>query len=182
LGLLLDGADPAWRTKLNSGRRLDQLLASGMGLKPPALAELKAREAAYDPGGRLYAAEVRRDQARQARLASLVARLVDGPVLRLPLSHASYEFNPQTLQPLNDLGTVYPTMHLHDAWGVLEVDGGAGALLDEGMTQARVSAAGFDPSKLTGEGWRLTLNKGWELQPGPRKGDFAIRRTADKTP
>jgi hypothetical protein len=181
-GLLLDRADPAWRGKLKSGRRLDQLLASGMGLPPPDFRQLEAREAAYDSGRRLYSAEVTRDQARRARLASLMARLADGPVVRLPLSHSSYEFNPQTLQPLGDLGTVYPTMHLHDAWGVLEVDGGAGALLDREMTLARVSASGFDPSKLTGDGWRLTLNKGWTLRPGPRKGDLVVMPSVAEAP
>jgi hypothetical protein len=180
-GLLLDAADPAWRHKLGSGRRLDQLLASAMGLPRPDFAALKAREAAYDPGASLHADEVARDQRRQAMLAALTARLVEGPVLRLPLRHANYAFNPQTLQPLGDYGTVYPAVRLSDDWGVLEVEHG-GALFDKAMKLATVSAAGADPATLAGDGWRLTLNKGWALQPGPRKGDLLATRTAGATP
>ena len=172
-GLLLDSVDPAWRGKIGAGQSLDQLLISAMRLSTPELSGLKNREALYDSNETLYAFEVRRDHTRQAHLSALRGALVDGPVLRLPLHHANYEFNPQTLQPLGDLGTVYPTLHLRDDWGTLQVDDG-GALLDKRMTLAVVSAKGGAVSKPSGDGWRLTLNKGWVLQPGSRKGDLSI--------
>lgn len=173
-GLLLDQADPAWRGKLHSGQRLDQLLATAMHLPAPAFDTLAAREKAYDDGT-LHASEVQRDQARQARLAALKAKLVDGPVLALPLLHEVHQFNPQTLQPLGEFGTAYPTMRLSDDWGVLEVDDGV--LL--GKNRATVSAVGADPSGLKGAGWRLQLNPGWTVRPGVRKGDLAVRRAGD---
>lgn len=172
-GLLLDRADPAWRGKLGSGERLDQLLATALRLPPPAFATLAAREKAYDDGS-LRASELRRDQARQAHLAALKAKLVDGPVLALPLRHASYQFNPQTLQPLGDLGTVYPTMRLSDDWGVIEVSDGI--LL--GKSKATVSTAGFDAAGTKGAGWQLHLNPGWAVLPGARKGDLVVGRAA----
>lgn len=172
-GLLLDGADPTWRSKLKSGQRFDQLLAAGMRLPPPDFKTLAAREAAYDAGGRLLGAETAREAARQARMAALKAALVDGPVLRIPLHHVNYEFNPQTLQPLGDDGTVYPTLKLTGEWGVLIVESG-GALLDKAMDSAAVSAAGVDPSHLRGQGWSLNLNKGWVVKPGARPGDFIV--------
>ena len=171
-GLLLDQADPKWRGKLGSGRGLDQLLGAALRLAEPAPARLEAREAAYDDGT-LRASEQTRDTARRARLAALKARLVDGPVLTLSMSHANYQFNPQTLQPLDAFGIVYPTLRLSGAWGVLEVDGGA--LVDKDMTVATVSAAGAEPPYLKGDGWRLSLNSGWTVQPGARKGDLAVK-------
>ncbi|HEV2623071.1 MAG TPA: hypothetical protein VGU65_13415 [Frateuria sp.] len=173
-GLLLDQADPAWRGKLHSGQRLDQLLATALHLPAPAFDTLAAREKAYDDGT-LRASEVRRDQARQARLAALKAKLVDGPVLALPLLHERHQFNPQTLQPLGDFGTAYPTMRLSDDWGVLEVEDG---ILLNGH-RATVSAVGADPAGLKGAGWRLQLNPGWTVVPGARKGDLAVRRAGD---
>ena len=174
-GLLLDQADPGWRHRLGSGRRLDQLLGTALQLPAPAFATLEAREAVYDDGT-LRAGEQRREQARQARLARLKARLVDGPVLTLPLHRSSYQFNPQTLIPLGDLGTVYPTMRLTDDWGVLDVD--RDARVDQQAHTATVSAAGVDASHLHGAGWRLDLNEGWTIVPGPRKGDLVVKRTA----
>ena len=55
--------------------------------------------------------------------------------MTLPLVKASYQFNPQTLQPLGVVGTVYPTLKLAADWGVLEVDGGA--LLDHDPERRR---------------------------------------------
>lgn len=173
-GLLLDQADPAWRHKLGSGQRLDQLLASALQLKPPAFATLQAREKVYDDGS-LYASELQHDRKKRAQLAALKARLVDGPVLTLPLKHSNYQFKPQTLLPLGDFGTVYPTLRLVDDWGVLEVDGDA--LM--GRHVAVVSATGFDASSLKGAGWHLSLNKGWVIVPGTRKGDLLVKRTDD---
>jgi len=176
-GLLLDAADPAWRSKLNSGQRFEQLMSAAFKLPPPALDSLKAREAVYDDGS-LRASEEKHETAKQARLAILKAALVDGPVVVLPARHANYQFNPQMLVALSPYGTVYPTMRLVAEWGILEVESG-GALLDK--TVATVSAAGIDPSRTSGAGWRLTLNKGWSVQPGPRPGDFVVKPAGDAT-
>ncbi|MEO5717405.1 MAG: hypothetical protein ABIR29_02410 [Chthoniobacterales bacterium] len=174
-GLLLDQADPGWRRKLASSKGLAALLDAALLTPASAAPNVKAREGAYDDGS-LLASERKRDREKTARMAALRATLVDGPVLTLPLNHANYQFNPQSLRPLPELGTVYPTLRLTDDWGVLEVENG-GALLDKDMKVATISAAGIASSKLEGKGWRLTLNKGWAIQPGDRKGDFAVRQT-----
>lgn len=172
-GLLLDQADPAWREKLSSsGKRLDQLLGAALNLPSSASKPLEQRAGQYDDGT-LRASEVRRDQERQARLAALRALLVDGPVLRLPLKHSNYQFNPQTLIPLEGFGTVYPTMRLTDDWGSLEVERG-GALVGSESNEATVSAKGANVPEFKGEGWKVTLNPGWAIRPGARVGDLAV--------
>ena len=177
-GLLLDQADPAWRVKLATAMKaasspgLDQMLQAALKVPEPATVTVKAREAFYDDT--LRPRELARDQARQAHLADLKARLVDGPVLRLPLPHASYQFNPQTLEALGASGVVYPTMKLSADWGSLAVE--QGALLDKAMTVAAVAATGGSPDHLQGPGWRLALKKGWVVAPGERAGDFVVSR------
>ena len=173
-GLLLDRADPGWHRRFVPGQRLDRLLGNAMHLAPPAFASLKAREAVYDDGT-LRASEVKRDETRRAHLAELKAKLVDGPALVLPLHRSSFQFNPQTLVPLGNLGTVYPTLRLDDDWGVLEVDGDA--RVDQQARIATVSATGIDASGLHGHGWKLTLKPGWIVAPGTRKGDLAVQRS-----
>lgn len=174
-GLLLDQADPGWHRRFVPGQRLDQLLGTALHLPPTAFASLKTREAVYDDGT-LRASEVKRDEARRTHLAELRAKLVDGPVLVLPLHRNRLQFNPQTLVPLGDLGTVYPTLRLDDDWGVLEVDGDARVDRQTGI--ATVSAAGIDASGLHGHGWKLVLKPGWSVVPGTRKGDLAVKRNA----
>ena len=179
-GLLLDQADPAWRDKLASAMKganppgLDQMLQAALKLPEPAADSVKAREADYDDT--LRPREQARDQAKQAHLAELKAKLVDGPVLRLPLAghHASYQFNPTTLEALGSDGVVYPTMTLSAEWGVLSVQ--QGALLDKAMSVAAVAAAGASADHLQGPGWHLTLKSGWIVAPGDRAGDFVVKK------
>ena len=172
-GLLLDANDPGWRGKLGTGQRLDQLLSLAMRLADPDFAALKTRAARYDDGT-LRSSEESRDSRKRKQLAELKARLVDGPVLIIPLKKTNRQFNPQTLQPLGELGMVYPTMRLTGEWGALEVESG-GALLTQ--AQATVSANGADPSATQGDGWRLDLKPGWSVQPGDRTGDLIVVRT-----
>jgi hypothetical protein len=179
-GLLLDQANPAWRDQLAAAmkngnpRGLDQMLQDALKLPEPSAATVKAREADYDTT--LRPRELARDQAKQAHLAELKARLVDGPVLRLPLAghHASYQFNPQALEAFGSTGVVYPTMKLSADWGALSVE--QGALLDKAMSVAAVTAAGASADRLQGPGWRLSLNKGWVIAPGERAGDFVVKQ------
>ena len=179
-GLLLDQADPAWRDKLASAMKganppgLDQMLQAALKLPEPAADSVKAREADYDDT--LRPREQARDQVKQAHMAELKAKLVDGPVLRLPLAghHASYQFNPTTLEALGSDGVVYPTMTLNAEWGALSVQ--QGALLDKAMTVAAVAAAGASTDHLQGPGWHLTLKSGWIVAPGDRAGDFVVKK------
>ena len=175
-GLLLDRADPAWRSRLKTGRRLDQLLEAAMRLPPSMFGEAAARAAVYDPDGALRASEETRDRAMKARAAANHAKLVDGPVVILPLKHMNYAFNPQTLQALGEVGTVYPTLRLVDEWGVIEVEDGA--LMTKDQKTLTVSAAGIDASGLKGKGWTLTLKPGWSVRAGSRSGDFVVEPTA----
>ncbi|KRA17973.1 hypothetical protein ASD69_09155 [Lysobacter sp. Root604] len=172
-GLLLDEADPAWRDKLGSGQRLDQLLSAAMRLPDPDPTTLAARATHYDDGA-LRSAEEARDRQKRAQAAELTARLVDGPVLIIALKKSNRQFNPQTLIPLGELGMVYPTLRLTGEWGALQVDSG-GALLS--AKQATVSVKGADPSGIKGEGWRLDLAPGWSVRPGARAGDLIVAQT-----
>ncbi len=172
-GLLLDRADPGWRGRLASGRRLDELLADAERLRASDGPTIDVRTARYDDGT-LRAGEVRRDADKQARLAAYRTRLVDGPVLRLPLGDSNIQFNPQTLVPLEGAGTIYPTVRLSDAWGALEVEQG-GALVSAASHVATVTAIGFDTGRTAGDGWRLALKPGWEVGPGERPGDLLVR-------
>jgi len=173
-GQLLDAADPRWRAGLvASGRRLDELLAAAMKLPEGRPADVAARAAVYD-GVALRAAEVQRAKDKAARLAALKAKLVDGPVLTVPVLHGDYQFNPQTLQPLGDAGTVYPTLRLAADWGVLEVE--RDALMDPAQKTVAVSAAGVKSTDLQGDGWRLVLKPGWAIRPAQRPGDLVVVR------
>ena len=167
-GLLLDEADSGWRRGLKGSDDLGALL----GARANVIAgDAAAAEARYGGAG-IRADEERRAASARAVAAAWTARLVDGPRLTLPFKSMQIAFDPGTLTALGDKGTVYPTLRVVDAWGILEVTNGA--LIDPNWSGATVAAPASGDAR-EGPGWTLRLNPGWDLAPGDRPGDFRLR-------
>ena len=174
-GLLLDRYDPQWRTKLDHGEDSPQLLQSAMKIVIPEDTQkaVQGRSAKYD-GAALRATETEREVKRQAQLAMNRARFVEGHTLSLPLKEMGVQFDPRTLQPMDDLGTVYPEIRVTDAWGILEAP--KGALINKDWTAVIVTApTDVSGGNLKGDGWTLEMKPGWKLVAGPRTGDFVLQ-------
>ncbi len=88
----------------------------------------------------------------------------------------SVQFDPRTLLPLDDLGTVYPEIRISDVWGILEASKG---VLVKGEWGAAVVTAPTDTtgSLIKGDGWSLELKPGWKLIRAAREGDFSLQFT-----
>lgn len=176
-GLLLDRYLPSWRQRIRTpDTGLSDLLAGTLRVKPadPTDAEVQRRAAAYD-GAALLAAEQAREQRHQRDIARYKALLVDGPRLVLPLHKPQVMFNPSTLVPLGEDGTVYPTIKVLSDWGAIEAS--AGALLAPDWSHLYVTVPDKQAAHtgtITGPGWTLKLNDGWRLEAGERPGDMVL--------
>jgi hypothetical protein len=175
-GVLLDLTGKDWRKGLKPGDDLGERLRQAMDMTLPDVegAAFEARAKQY-AGDTLRSVETKREQDRLARVARYRASLEAGPVLVLPLHKMQFSFDPNGVQPLGESGTVYPTMRLVDDWGILTAS--KGALVSRTFTKAHV-AAPADPKArpLNGDGWEITLNSGWTLEAGERKGDYRIAK------
>ena len=175
-GLLLDRVKPDWRTGLSDSDDLGALLQQALSISLPQELETAAKEraGAYE-AEELIAAETARGVTQQDRLAKHRQRFVTGPVLIIPIQSMQFQFDPRDIQPLDDLGKVYPRMKMSDAWGILDVTGGA---LIAGDWSKVVVPAPSDPNAcpLEGDGWTLALNASWEVRAEKRKGDYIVRR------
>ena len=175
-GLLLDQAAPDWKIAWDRREGLPLMLARALGL------EITGDDAAFAASGARYGAttiqaeESARALEQAARVASLRAGLVDGPVLVAPVSGASFSFDPNRVTPLPPEGTVYGVIRAAADWGVLTVE--KDGLLSTDWSRLTVAHAGATPMEdgLKGEGWTLTLKPEWRLTPGPRDGDWTIAR------
>jgi hypothetical protein len=174
-GLLLDGAGVTWRRP--RGAEADVAVLAAAALLPAAgedaSGDLDEVARAWGAAA-VRAEEAARERASAERLAAFRARLVDGPVLQLPLAATSISFDPGAVFPLGELGTVYPTVVLSDRWGVLRVRAG-GALLAADWTMATVPAPPSPDGPLAGEGWTLQLAAGWSAAAGTRPGDLRLQ-------
>jgi len=174
-GLLLDEYGVNWRKDLTPDMDLGKLLQAASGIELPedpgaAAEEIAAR---YD-GATVQAEELVREQEHNRKLADFRARLVDGPVMILPLMQMNIQYDPRGMVSMDSLGTVYLTIKISDAWGILDVSSG-GALMATTWTSLRVQAP-IDTiaQQVKGDGWTLQLNDGWELVPAVRAGDFTL--------
>ncbi len=180
-GLLLDAAGAKWRAGLKATSKLGSLLQEAYGVeqRTDVAASAEARAKVYD-GEALRAAETVRENEHNAQIAKYRARLVDGPVLILPvLEKFSFSFDPYNLLVLDEQRTVYPTTRVSDVWGILEVSDGALFVREGGLITRVVVAAPADANArpLSGEGWTLELAAEWIVAAGERKGDFVLRRS-----
>ena len=176
-GLLLDEAGASWRKGLRPEHDLGLLLRQALSVEPPRDLRGEAERAAGNyRGDLLRASETERDEKRKRLVAMYKAKLVDGPVLVLPLQKMEMKFNPNNLQPLDSHGTVYPDIRIADAWGILTVSGGA--LMSPQFNKIQVQApADTSGRTLQGEGWTLQLDAGWAVTAGERKGDFTLKKS-----
>jgi hypothetical protein len=169
-GLLLDAAAPGWPRKLRASDDTAVLLARALGIQPAADA---AAAAARYGGAELRAAEERRDQERQTRLAELRRRFVDGPVFVMP-GGGSGTTNSMGAVVIPDAGTVYfQPYRMSGPWGTLEA--GKGVLdASDGRSRRLPAPVPGDGTRISGDGWTFTAAAGWVVREGGRKGDYEV--------
>jgi hypothetical protein len=173
-GVLLDLKSVPWRTGLKPENDFGTLVQTYYGLAEPNPTKSEAEEIAkkYDDGS-LRQGEDEREKKRQERISRYRKQFIDEPVLIVPMIKAQRQFNPSNLQPIDNLGTVYPTLQVIDVWGTVNVK--QGALLSKDYKTLTLSAPKDTHAKpIVGDGWELELKEGWELKPGKRTGDWEL--------
>jgi hypothetical protein len=171
-GVLLDDLLPGWRRQVRGTSDLGDMLASATN-RPPT-ADLAVAAARYD-GATLRTAEEARDRAQQVRVAEMRRRFVDGPVLTMPAGGTGSSDTTGSVG-IPGVGTVYFRNFTRSAkWGSLNAN--SGVLLAADGTTVSVPVTGrLEGTTLQGDGWSVTLNAGWVVQPAARAGSFTIVR------
>jgi hypothetical protein len=182
-GALLDLSSKPWRASMKQAPDFGALLQQRYGITVRA-SEAAARAAItrYE-GDEIVRVETEQERRRNAQIAEAKKKFVDGPVLLLSLSdEVRYSYDPNNVFGIDASNTVYPTMRIVDAWGVLTVSNGAWIERDAAgsVVSARVTApADLSARPLKGDGWSLELANGWEAVPGERSGDVKLRKTSN---
>lgn len=158
-GALIEMKDARWTRKLKASDDLGELARRAWGLR------ISEPRDAYDAAA-VHEDERARAKTKRELLARLRAKFVDGPVLTIPLQSMSFTFDPNRVQPLGDLGSVYESMEVRDAWGKIVVAGGG--LISADFQKLVVPA--------NGEGYTLTPADGWRIVDGARPGDKTLAK------
>ena len=169
-GVLLDDLTPDWRRRLRATSDLGELLASATHYPPTA--DVNAAAVRYG-GPALRKAEEARDLAQRARVAELRRRFVEGPVLTMPAPGSGTSDTTGSVV-IPGVGTVFfGSFTRTTKWGRLNANNGV-LLSGDGATLSVPVTGPLQGSILEGNGWSVTLNSGWVLQPAARVGSFAI--------
>jgi hypothetical protein len=161
-GTLIEMQDPHWTRKLKADDDLGELAFRAWSL-PQYRSRVLPKPKEYG-GEAIRAEEDARAAKKRELLAAMRAKYVDGAVLTIPLRQMQFTFDPNTVQPFGDLGTVYPSMEVRDVWGKIVVTGGG--LISADYSRLVVPAGG--------EGYVLTLSEGWKIVAGAREGDKTL--------
>ncbi len=154
-GLLLDVLTPGWTRKYKATDDLAAFTGTAGGKPSPDT---------YN-GAELRVAEEKRDREQRERVARFRARLVDGPVLELPMKDANYGFDPNGVTALEEAGNGYESLEITAPWGRISVDGGARIAKDWNTAYVAAEDRG-----------KLQLEPGWKVVTGPRQGDLRVAR------
>lgn len=170
-GILLDDASADWIRRVRSDSDLGQMLMAALDIRPTADAvEASAR---YD-GAEIRAAEQVRVEQRKAHMLQLRKRFVDDPVLLVP-SGGGTTFNAVGATPIPGVGTVFVLPYrTKGEWGTLEATNGV--LVSEDGKRRLPGPMRMEDSKISGDGWTVTVALGWSVRSGPRPGDYQIVR------
>ena len=155
-GLLLDAASPGWPRTVRGSDDPPAMLMRALGVQP--VADAAAAAARYG-GAELRAAEEQREQQRQARIAELRQRFVDGPVFVMPCGGGGTS-NSLGAVVIPGAGTVYFNPYrLSGACGTLAAENGVLEASDGGSRRLPAPVRG-DDATISGDGWTFKAAAG----------------------
>jgi hypothetical protein len=171
-GLLLDTASPGWTRKIRASDDPAAMLMRALAIQP--VADAAAAAAKYG-GAELRAAEEERDRQRQARIAELRRRFIDGPVFVMPGGGSGLS-NSMGAVVIPDAGTVYFHAYRQSGpWGTVEADDGV-LVSSDGRTRRLPAPVRGDGMTISGDGWTFKAAQGWIIREGSRRGDYEVVR------
>ncbi|WP_438422661.1 hypothetical protein [Aquimarina macrocephali] len=163
-GYLLSNQKNKWHKDISKNTKLtDYFIESfGIDINSNSSFELIAQENNYNYNEILKVESVREDK-RLAKILQLKTKFLEQPTLKLNLEKMKISFDPRNITPLENFGTVYPTMRITDNWGILTVNNGA--LLASNWENVIVTQpVDIDSEIIIGDGWSLELNESWKIE------------------
>ena len=110
------------------------------------------------------------------RTRKIITTFIEKPVVTITLESPNFSYEPEDINFLDSLGTLYEKLRVSDNWGKLTVDDG-GALLANDLRTLRISARDIEIERnhIYGAGWHLMLNEGWQAVT-VENGSYAVRK------
>jgi hypothetical protein len=115
-----------------------------------------------------------REQHRQARIAELRRRFVEGPVLLMPGAGGGFSDSHGAVV-IPDVGTVWFDYRMNSDWGALVADKGV-LVTSDGRLRRLSAPVRRDDTTVDGDSWTVKAAPGWVVREGARLGDYELAR------
>jgi hypothetical protein len=164
-GYFMQQSNKQWNLQLTKETNLSDFIADFFGVTFTGLNEETVLVAGKNYGmGLIVENETIREAKKEEQLQKYKEVFLGDSLLVIALQKMEIGFNPSNIVPLDSLGTVYPTLRISDAWGILEVDS-CGALINPQWSKVCVSyPQHISDTLISGLGWKLKLTSSWKLE------------------
>jgi hypothetical protein len=174
-GYFLFQNQPQWTLEINNNTQLTDYLISAFRITIPANLQSAVETLMVDyDGSRIVKEEVEREENLKKIVEEYKNRFITNLHFEIQLEQMQIFFDPGNMMPLEDEGTVYPTMYLTDKWGNLNVTNGA--LLSPDWRKVTLSIpTKIEVQNIEGDGWLLELTDGFSIEKG-ENGNYYLKR------
>jgi hypothetical protein len=175
-GYLLSKTVSNWSMQISKTENLFAFFLRAFGLaNMNADKEFIAVNALTYRGKEIEAEETARKKKNDMQIRQYEIRFVENPHLTIQFEEMQISFDPGNIQPLNEIGTVYPSLRISDRWGILLVSDGA--LVSSNWSSVTIDTPfKQEGNQIKGNNWTLNLSAGYQLFYLPN-GNYEIRKT-----
>lgn len=175
-GYLLSQKDKYWNQKIKPDSDLTGFFLQSFDLKLPMDLQQAATMLSDNYNGAIiFGEEKEREDRILKEITDYKIKFIEQPHFVLKFEKMNVSFDPRNIVPIDDIGTVYPTIRVTDNWGILEVSNGA--LMSANWDKITVSfPQAIDNQTIQGDGWVLHLNEKYSLQKDEKNNNYTLTK------
>ncbi len=162
-GYLLAQNNSQWHKEITKNTNLSSYIEKAFSLDHTKKLSMESIISQNDYGfEKIKLEEEKREKENIKKIEAYKKLFLEKPTLKLYFQNMNISFNPNNLIPLENIGTIYPTLKITDNWGILEVN--KEALVSADWTHVVLTEPiEINGKTIKGEGWLLNLKDAWKI-------------------
>lgn len=174
-GFLLRRTTKYWNKQIDAKTNLADYFIKEFHISLPNDIKNTVLEIAEQYNGKIIFDE---ESAKEEKTKKLILeyknKFIEQPHFEIGFKKKNVLFNPSNLMPIEDKGTLYPTMQAIDVWGTLIVKNGALMSPDQDYKVTITVPLKIEGNELSGDGWTLKLNDGYIVIKDEKSGNYKL--------
>ncbi|MCS4304930.1 hypothetical protein [Chryseobacterium sp. BIGb0232] len=173
-GYLLYNKDKNWNKKMTGKTDLTDYFIKAFNITIPDRSNNTVTKISDHYNGRIISEEeTKREEKKKKLIAEYKSKLIENPHFEIKFEKMNVSFDPRNIIPIEDKGTVYPTIRVTGKWGILTVENGA--LMSPNWDKISISnPVRIEGEKISGDGWVLELTEGYNIEKKETNGNYML--------